>query len=321
MKLDRIIWGVLLLFIGGVILLDNFDIIEFYWRNVWSFWPVFLIILGVNILFNKNNSQTGNIISIGILVVTLSFLFFKGQQEPDHRGWWDKSVHINGKEEWEEDDEIAGEVGSLNYTEPFLAGDEQKKAILNIKGGASTFELKGETDSLFSADINDNRRGMNYMLKKEVTDSVNTLTFKLNGKSKGFHFGKRGDKVNFHMNVLPIWDLNLTMGAGKMDFDLANYKVRTLNFDGGAADVDVKLGNLLPIVDVTMEVGMANITIEIPKDSGCRIKTKTGFSNRDFDGFTKLEDGTYETSNYKSSTNKIFINLDGGFSNFEVKRN
>jgi len=320
MKLDRIIWGVLLLFIGGVLLLDNFNVIEFYWRNVWSFWPVFLIILGVNILFNKNNSQTGNIISIAILVVTLSFLFFKGQQEPDNLGWWDnKSVRIN-----DNDDEVSDAnngSGNLNFTEPFSAGDENKKTVLNITGGASTFELKGETDSLFAAEINNSRKGMNYMLNKQVTDSVNTLTFKLNGKSKGFHFGKRSDEVSFHMNALPVWELNLAMGAGKMDFDLRNHKVRTLNFDGGAADVEVKLGDLLPIVDVTMEVGMANINIEIPKESGCRIKTKTGFSSKDFDGFTKMEDGTYETTNYKSSTNKIFINLDGGFSNFEVKRN
>lgn len=319
MKLDRIIWGVLLLFIGGVILLDNFNVIEFYWQNVWSFWPVFLIILGVNILFNKNNSQTGNIISIAILLITLSFLFFKGQEEPTRFGWWDNDLRING-EEWNEDDEVAGEVDSLNYTEPFLAGDGERKAILNISGGASTFELKGETEHLFIADINDNRRGMNYVLRKQVTDSANLLTFKLNGKSKGMHFGKRGDKVNFRMNVLPTWDVNLTMGAGKIDFDLEKYKVRTLNFDGGAADVRVKLGDLLPITDVTMEVGMANIDIEIPRGSGCRIKMKTGFSSRDFSGFIKVEDGTYETENYKSSSNKIFINLDGAFSNFEVKR-
>ncbi|MEJ5994462.1 DUF5668 domain-containing protein [Pedobacter sp. Du54] len=320
MKLDRIIWGVLLLFVGGVILLDNFDIIEFYWRNVWSFWPVFLIILGINILFNKNNSQTGNIISIGILVVTLTFLFFKGQEEPGNHVWWDKNVHINADDDevWDSDKEPS----KLSYAEPFLTGDGDRKAILNISGGASTYELKGETDSLFSADIHvNNIRGMKYMLKKQATDSVNTLTFKLNGKSNGLNFGKRGDKVNFYMNVLPIWDVNLAMGAGKLNFDLAKYKVRTLNFDGGAADVEIKLGDLLPITDVTMEVGMANINIEIPKNSGCRIKTKTGFSSKDFNGFTKMEDGTYETSNYKSSTKKIFINLDGGFSNFEVRRN
>ena len=87
MKLDRVIWGVVLLFIGGVLLLNNFNVIEFYWSNVWKFWPIFLIILGVNILFNKNNSQTGNIISLAIVVITLSFLFVKGQEKPDGRSW------------------------------------------------------------------------------------------------------------------------------------------------------------------------------------------------------------------------------------------
>ena len=317
MKLDRIIWGVLLLFIGGVLLLDNFNVIEFYWRNLWSFWPVFLIILGVNILFNKNNSQTGNIISISILVITLTFLFFKGQEKPENHGWWDKNVRIHA-----EDDETDTTLiyDSLNYAEPFLAGDAEKKAVLNLKGGANTYELKGETDSLFVADVSERRKGMKYMLLKETADSTNTVTFKMSGKSNNFSFGNNGNAVDFYMNVAPIWDVNVFMGAGKVDFDLENYKVRNFSFKGGAAGIDVKLGSLLPITDVRMEVGMADITINIPKGSGCRIKTNTGFSSRDFDGFTKLENGTYETANYKSSANKIFINLDGGFSNFEVKR-
>lgn len=318
MKLDRIIWGILLLFIGGVLLLDNFGVIEFYWRNVWSFWPVFLIILGINILFNKNNSQTGNIISLGILLVTLSFLFVKGQSRPEHGFWWDKnSFRIDTDNEDRENDR---EYSKLNYAQPFLASDSDKKTILNIRGGANTYELKGETDSLFAADVNENRKGMKFMLSKETTDSVNTLTFKMNGKSKGLYFGENGNTVDFYMNVLPTWEVNLFMGAGKIDFDLAKYKVRTFNFDGGAADIDVKIGDLVPITDVNVQVGMADIKIEIPEGSGCRIKTKMGFSSKEFDGFNKLENGTYETPNYKSSTKKIFINLDGGFSNFEVKR-
>ena len=87
MKLDRILWGIILLFVGLVLLLENFDVIEFYWRNIWGFWPVFLIIAGVNILFNRNKSQIGNIISIGVLVVTLSFLFYRGQQPPEGHNW------------------------------------------------------------------------------------------------------------------------------------------------------------------------------------------------------------------------------------------
>ena len=82
MKLDRIMWGIVLLFIGGVLLLENFNVIEFYWRSVWRFWPIFLIIAGVNILFNKNKSQVGGMVSIAILIITLGLLFFKGQERP-----------------------------------------------------------------------------------------------------------------------------------------------------------------------------------------------------------------------------------------------
>jgi hypothetical protein len=317
MKLDSVIWGILLLFIGGVLLLDNFGVIEFYWRNVWSFWPVFLIILGVNILFNKHNSQTGSIISLGILVITLSVLFVKGQREPERGLWWDRdNVHID----IDDDDWNKGAHTKLNYAEPFLPGDAEKRTILNISGGANTYELKGETDSLFAADVRENRRGMKFMLRKDVADSINTINFKMNGKSKGQYFGNNGNSVDFYLNVQPTWEMNVAMGAGSVDFDLTKYKVRTFKFDGGAADIDVKIGNLLPITDVNVKVGMADIKIEIPESSGCRIVTRTGFSSRDFDGFTKLKDGTYESANYQSSTKKIFINLDGGFSNFEVKR-
>ena len=321
MKFDRIIWGVLLLFIGGVLLLENFNVIEFYWRNVWSFWPVFLIILGVNILFNRSNSQTGNIISLGILIITLSFLFVKGQSKPEHGSWWDNNFK-NGVR-IDSDDEIGNdskEYTTLNYGEPFLAGDGDKKAILNIRGGATTYELKGETDSLFSAEVREHRNGMKFLLRKEVTDSVNTLNFKMTGRTSNLNFGSDGDAVDFYLNVQPVWQMNVNMGAGVVDFDLSNYKVRTFNFDGGAADIDVKIGDLLPITDVNVKIGMADIKILVPEGTGCRIKTRTGLSSKDFESFTKLKDGTYESPNYQGSTKKIFINLDGGFSNFEVKR-
>jgi hypothetical protein len=321
MKLDRIIWGILLLFIGGVLLLDNFNVIEFYWRNVWSFWPVFLIILGINILFNKNNSQTGNIISLGILVVTLCFLFVKGQQKPTHKFWWGdgfrngSGIHIDT-----DDDDNDNNYSQLNFVEPLLAGDIDKKTILNLSGGGTSFELKEATDSLISADVK--KRNGQFMLTKETSDSVNTLTFKMQDKrgGRGWSIGNGGNDVNLHLNVNPTWEMHVKMGAGQIDFDLANYKVRTFNFDGGAAELDIKLGDLLPITDVNVKTGVADVKINIPTGSGCRIKTKTGLSSRDFEGFTKLSDGVYETPNYNSSSKKIFINFDGGLSSFEVKR-
>ncbi len=286
MKLDRVIWGILLLFIGGVLLLDNFNIIEFYWRNVWSFWPIFLIILGVNILFNKNNSQTGNIISLAILVITLSFLFVKGQERPSSRYWWGDGRRNHIEIDTDDDDRA---YTNATFVEPMLAGDSAKKNILNVSGGGTSFDLKGATDSLFAANVR--KKNSSFVLSKESSDSVNTITFKLQDKNKrnSWSFNDGGNDVDLRLNTSPIWEMNLKLGAGQIDFDLKDYKVRTLNFDGGAAEVDIKLGSLLPITDVNVKTGVADVKIRVPKDLVAASRPKPDYQPKILLALTKLK--------------------------------
>ena len=323
MKYERIIWGVVLLFVGGVLLLDNLNVIEFYWRNVWGFWPIFLIIGGVNLLLNRNGSQLGSIVSLAILIIALAFLFVRGQERPQHRGvfWGWKDKNIDTDIDWEDshNEDTASSEG-VSFAESYNAADSAKKTILNLSGGGTSFALKETTDSLFQADVK--RKKGNFSLTKTTTDTTNTLTFRMNDsrrKGKGnWSFNTGGNEVDVRLNTQPLWVMNLSMGAGDLDFDLTKYKVRTLNFDGGAADLKIKVGELIPITDVNVKTGVANVEISVPQNSGCRIKTHTGLASKDFKGFIKKDDGYYETPNYSSSKNKVFIKLDGGLSNFEV---
>jgi hypothetical protein len=317
MKLNRIMWGIVLLFIGGVLLLENFNVIEFYWRNVWKFWPVFLIIAGVNILFNKQKSQIGAIISISVMVIMLSFLFYKGQEPPTDRNWI--GSHFNGDFENNDDNEDdSSETKELTLSEPF-DGDSVKKVALKISGGGTSFSLDGPTDSLITADIS--KKGGNFSLSKVSSDTLQTLTFKTPNKGGKWSIGDGGgNDVDFKLNQSPVWDIALNMGAGEVNFDLTDYKVRSFKFEGGAVALDVKIGDLMTITDVVVKSGVADIKINVPTESGCRITTNTGLSVKDFTGFTKLDNGTYETPNYKTSLKKVFIRLDGGMSNFEVGR-
>lgn len=317
MKLDRILWGIILLFVGVVLLLENFNVIEFYWRNVWGFWPIFLIIAGINILFNKNKSQAGNLISIGIVVITLGFLFYRGQQPPEHRGLFGADFEKDINIDIDHDDEEHVNTERLTFAEPFHI-DSAKNVVLDISGGGTSFKLDGATDSLIAAVVEKSRG--TFTLKKEFTDSVQRLTFRMQGKKGKWNMNDGGNDVNFKLNTHPKWELNMNMGAGEVDFDLSAYKIRTFKFEGGAAALDIKMGDLLPIADVVVKTGVADVKIAVPTAAGCRIKTSTGLSAKDFTGFTKLENGTYETPNYATSTKKIFITLDGGLSNFEVNR-
>lgn len=319
MKLDRILWGIILLFVGLVLLLENFNVIEFYWRNVWGFWPIFLIIAGVNILFNRNKSQIGNIISIAVLVITLSFLFYRGQQPPASHNWMGNAFQNDMEFDIDDDSDSSDEAGvkRMHFSEHFQP-DSAKKVTLNISGGGTSFRLGGSTDSLITASVEKTRGG--FTLTRAGQDTTQTLTFKMQGNKTRWNMGNGSNEVTFKLNQQPEWDIKMNMGAGEVNFDLSEYKIRTLRFDGGAVALDFKVGQLLPITDVVVKTGVADVKIRIPEGSGCRIKTQTGLSSKDFTGFTKLNDGTYETPNYATSTKKIFVNLDGGLSNFEVSR-
>ena len=305
-------WGIVLLFIGTVLLLENFGVIEFYWRSVWRFWPIFLIIAGINILFNRSRSQLAGIVSIAVLVITLGLLFFKGQEEPGgHRQTRERLKEYN--EQPDSADQILNEQ---HLALPFGADSIAKRTVLNISGAGTSFELKGRTDSLISAIVN--QKGEKFVLSSNLSkDSVTTLNLKIAGKGK---WNTGGNDVDIWLNAGPVWEFQINMGAGEVDFDLKDYKVREFNFDGGAAALEVKLGSLLPVTDVNVKTGIADVKINIPAGSGCQIRAKTGLSAKEFTGFTKLNDNTYETPNYKASKNKIFINFDGGLSSFEVNR-
>jgi hypothetical protein len=313
MKLNRIMWGIVLLFIGIVLLLENFHIIEFYWRNVWKFWPVFLIIAGINVLFNKQKSPLGGYISAGVLVVMLGIVFYKGQEPPQEKRWIGEDIidEMDGNPDQHEDRR------HTTFSEVF-DGDTTKKTILRIVGGGTSFSLDKATDNLVEAEVNG--KNGNFSLVKHMTDSVQTLVFKAPEKHGKWPVGSNASEVDFKLNATPVWNILMDMGAGKVDFDLSDYKVRSFAFEGGAVSMDVKFGSLLPVTDVKVKTGMADVEINIPSGSGCRIITNTGLSSKDFTGFTKLENGNYETPNFKTAKNVIFIRLDGGLSNFEVSR-
>lgn len=311
MKLDRIMWGIVLLFIGTVLLLENFGIIEFYWRSVWRFWPIFLIIAGINILFSRSKSQLAGVVSIAVLVITLCLLFFKGQEVPGGRELSDRAGEYS-----EAPNPAPDKLNEQHLALPYEADSIAKRTILNISGGGTSFELKGATDSLISAIVND--RGEKFSLVNNLSkDSITTLSLKMAGKGK---WNTGGNNVDIWLNTRPNWEFQVNMGAGAVKFDLTSYKVREFNFDGGAAALEVKLGSLLPVTDVNVKTGIADVKINIPAGSGCQIRAKTGLSSKEFTGFIKLSDNTYETPGYKTSKNKIFINFDGGLSSFEVNR-
>jgi hypothetical protein len=51
------VWGVFLLFLGTVLLLQTLDILPWgLWTTLWRFWPVLIIAAGIGILLRRYNT-------------------------------------------------------------------------------------------------------------------------------------------------------------------------------------------------------------------------------------------------------------------------
>lgn len=315
MNKEKLSWGLILLFVGTVLLLDNLDVIDFYWRSVFNMWPVVLIIIGVNLLVPKRG--IGNAISVVVTIAALAFLAFRGTYPP-HDNWW---IFDNNERKTERhmspNDGKSRKKTSGVFTHAY--DSTITVANLHIKGGAVEYEINGSTEELFHAEAKSSIGG--HQLETTTSGSTANLTFSMQDSEKGnWDMDGNENRAEIRLNRNPEWHISLNMGAGAADFDLTEYKVASLNFNGGAASFEAKLGMPLKETTIAAESGVASVEIEIPRASACKIIVKSGLSSKDFPGFTKQADGSYTTEGFDNASSRFVINLKGGLSSFTVNR-
>ena len=339
MKNDKIIPGLILVLIGLAFLLDNFGYINFHWGNIFHLWPIFLIIGGVNLVFAHNNSPVASVAKIGVIILGFGLLLFGNFGDrfafPFYSYSWYSHRHVDSEDgsinsdsdDDDDDDDTTGVKGIVkvdgvsNFNLPYTA--DAKTAELHISGGGTRYILNDTTNELFKADTKEHfgayefshaNAGSNYILHFDMKDH------------KGGHFNWNTDdngKANaviFHLNPNPVWSMYVESGANALDFDLTKYKIEKLKLSGGAASFNVKLGQPLTSTDVEVSTGMASVEIAIPQNAACEIETDSGLSSNSFDGFTKTDDGHYQTPGFATAKNKLHININGGMSSFKVTR-
>ncbi len=68
-------WPILLIILGGLLLLNNFDILPWsIWQSLIDFWPIILILIGLEILLGRSKISNVIVTLVG-LIVLLTILF------------------------------------------------------------------------------------------------------------------------------------------------------------------------------------------------------------------------------------------------------
>lgn len=307
MKFKNIFWGLILILFGVLLIGRNLGYWNFDWYNFLRLWPVLFILWGLSVLPVRNE------IKAFFLVIVLGFSTWYVVQSPDKTtvmswGWW----KFNNSKNY-----TKNTFQKKTYTLP--DNDSLKSVNLKMDAAAGEFFIQDTTSDLLS--MMQQGRGINYHYTFTQTNTKGTL-----------HVYEKNDHGNFNihndnkrllalkLSTHPLWNIDLDAGASSVKFDLRPFKVKKLNFDGGAGSFKIYLGNKYPKTYVNLDAGASSIVFKIPKSSGCDLKMSSFLSGKNFKGFHKVGDEHFQTANFDTASNKIYLNIDAAISSFTIIR-
>lgn len=347
MKNSRgIVWGGLLVIFGMIWLLRSMNLLHIDWDLVLPYWPVLLILAGAILMAAGRERGPSGIVALLITLAVFGGVVNKTHQAIDNRGdnWhfgWDDDDDNDREYGYHHDDDNDGEDnedsdderdedyrkdswkegdrpvnGSYNYE----MADFIQKASFNLEGGAGSFSLNGNTAKLFEASTKSTMVGFRSNTAVNKLNNTATVTLKMEDGNVKIKNGEISNQAKIQLNEKPIWTVDLGIGAGKGDFDFSNYKVEKLKVSTGVADMDIRMGDKLPMSVVEIEAGVASITLEVPESVGCEMRMDGALNAKNMEGLTKISNGLYRTSNFDSSAKKVVVHYEGGLTSINLKR-
>lgn len=297
MKPGRVFWGVFFVLLGLLMLAVRFGLFSIVWSDLWRFWPLVLVLIGGALLF-KGSRYSMLMLGLGgaVLAVLLVSVFSYAWIE----------------EEWDQ----PRDTREQTFTIPFEQGIS--RASFLYEGGAGTFEVQGGSRALFDATTRSNFG--EYLFTVDSIGEGREIHLSFSGPHRGWRLGRFDNVATVALHPDPAWDLDLNLGAARLDLDLSSLIVDRLRLENGASRTRVKLGERGKETRVDVQAGASSIRIEVPESAGCELQVDGGLTSKKFPGFEKMGDGEYRTDNFSSAERRISIAIHAGVSSIRVTR-
>lgn len=297
----KISTGIWFIFFGIVALLHNFNIVNFNFWALLPYWPLLIITLGANLIFQ--NKKNGVLI---LSVMNIALCIFLGYIGLTSHNKFDftKNIQINYS------DDLKGALPQIST--PYESEIETAKLDLSI--GALALNI----DSIPSKELINAAAAPNVGLK--LNRSGDKKNPKLEIETVLKEKKEKSNKVTLSLNENPIWDITVNMGASSFKGDLSKYKFSKIEMNAGAASLNLKLGEP-SVAESRVEINTAasSFKIAIPEGAACRVEMSTLLSSNSLEGFEKQGE-YFQTPNFENAQKKYYIEINGAANSLKINR-
>jgi N-terminal domain of toast_rack, DUF2154 len=201
-----------------------------------------------------------------------------------------------------------GETRTFSKTVPL---GQQKSVNVEIKMGAGELRIANGSSDLMNADFTYNVDALKPEVRYDASGDRGTLTIE---QPPGMHNhrGKTRYDWDLRFNSHVPMEMDVNMGAGKANLNLAGLNLSHLSLNVGAGEADIDLdGAWQHDLVAGIHGGVGKVTLHLPSDVGVRATIHGGLGAIHAKGFSKSGD-SYTNSVYGKSQVNLNIQVDGG---------
>ena len=292
MRYKNLFWGLLFVAIGVLWLLNNLQIVNISWSDVWLLWPFILVWTGISMIPIKDIYKVIlDLIAFAVAIFVLLSPCCKTQE-----------VEIETMRQ--------PDIEIVEIT-PY------ETASLSMDAGAGTFVFAPGEELVEVKGLAVNGHYLNVVEKQDSLSRCAEVDLNIHP------FAQRNNKKKIYilLNPNPVWNMDLDLGASKSILDLRLFKIREMSIDAGVSDIQLTLGDFYPDVNLEVSTGVSAVKIKVPSTMKCIIQNESALSDMNFEGFKRQANGSYIVESQTDTTKgNIYITLETGVSNIEIIR-
>ncbi len=289
--------AVLLIAVGVLFLLNNLGTLEVDWLSLFRFWPVLLILVGLDIILGRRGALGSAIMAVLALLVVGGVVYLATTAPGFARG-----QAVSG--------DFAQPLGDVDRLEVRLDLGASDTELDALSGGTNAVEGAYTSPENLQVVVDYHTQGSTGVLEIYQEERHGMPAMMVPGFVGELDLGLTA--------AVPV-DLIIDAGVGDLTLDLTGMDIRSLVIDGGVGSLNV----ILPAegrYDVDVEVGVGSITIEVPSGMEAEISYDGGLGHLDMPGRFKQIDGLWQTGDYsRNAENSARIDVEAGVGNVTIK--
>ncbi len=306
----RLVFPLLLIAVGVALVFERLGTWAIPWHMLWRFWPVLLVLLGLEMLLAR--SRTGGLVLALALVIVLvgGIVYLAPRMELGSR--WDLPTWPLRR------GAAQGDIEIKRLSHP-LDGAERATARIELGvGDLYLAALPEGSQSLYEAEIrHDPRRSA---VRAEVTGTNSEARLELRSEQGSWRVpGDQGDEWQVQLSPALPWRLDLSGGVHRSRLDLKGLALDGLQVDVGVGDVTLLLserGGYQAMVNG----GVGRLVLELPEGVEASVHVDAGLSSVNVGPRLRQHGDSYITSGYQTGAkDAIVVDVDGGIGSLTIR--